>query len=498
MKNLTLLPLAVLISTALAGCGGSSGGGGTPAPTKTAINLSFVKAEMQSLVAAANCKIYERERTEITNGDETDVETDVLTVKPVGDALDSFIYINFSDETGEVIDGSELALNDGRIGFFLEDVPTNGFVNVVEHVNFNYYATSFSRAFLEANSSLFKNMTLTVVNPVGNAQCVTATNNLAEVNKTGVEYALDPEGSFDDVGIFPYYFTSNIETEAGGNSPEITAKTDFQALGNDITAITQYRDGDKESLVQYGYEDWASGKVNMVYTGEKEPIIRSQSNVIYDDVDVGVVYRDSAKVLTHISSKTEEYYRPLEKKSAETWFVSAVGIPAESWSATLNFALDDTWNASLDEGDLFDVASLANASALYSNQSNGALVIDMQNSITIGTSDFGLQRISLHPDAGSDGLSLHTIYSLPTQKLVVPMVEDFDSVDLTAAKLKQDYWFSETTTALDPRLFMDQFDSSDRPSPETDSHGLILEEGQRFQLNAAHHKTRSFALSREQ
>ncbi|MCG6278513.1 hypothetical protein K6U59_17095 [Vibrio vulnificus] len=159
MTKLKMMPLVAMISAGLVGCGGSSGGGGGGGPVQSgrAGRLSSGDGgELQDIGTAtsSSCKIYQRERTEVANTQ----NTKILVAKPVSDAIDSFLSIVYSDANG-VPQGEEVFVDDGKVKIILENIPEGGFVSFKEKFGPNdVYVTSFTQEFLKAYKSEFNKL----------------------------------------------------------------------------------------------------------------------------------------------------------------------------------------------------------------------------------------------------------------------------------------------------------------------------------------------------
>ena len=493
MNTTKMLPLVAVMTGLLAGCGESSSGGGGGAPAKTTIDLEFVKVEEKDASTVASCKFYDRTRTVIENNGIEDITTKALIAKPIEDSLNSLLSIVYSDADGELQSSSQEFVNDGVVTVVIDDIPDGGYLNIREQVGFDVYVTSYSKELLEANADSMSKMLLTAVSPIPSLSCTTGSN-LTEITKNGIRYLNTTDNTSGDSAVFPYHFTSDLESETS-NNPEVVTNTDFQALNTDITLITQYRADN--SLFQYGFEDWNSGSIEMSYTGSSETISRP-SSVIYNDLEIGVVYKDTDKVLMTVPNSTNTYYHTSTLRDGEQWFAKTEGTPVASWAAVLNVPMDDTWALSVDESDLFNTSTLADVDANLSNQANNALVVDLTNSITIGSVDNGVQRITLKPNSNSVDTQLHTIYSFTQDSVIVPKIEVIDASDLTTYSLQQNYWFTESDEDLDIRFVLDGFNTTALSDSAYDPHGLILDESKRVEIKAQSKSTKFISVQRAQ
>ncbi|MGR5133523.1 hypothetical protein [Vibrio alfacsensis] len=494
MKQLNVLPLVAIISGLMVGCGGGGGGGGGGGSTKTQLNFSFVKAE--TLSSQTSCKVFERTYEEVENGNLTDVNMSVLTASPIENALDSQLSIVISDDKGQLDTDSQKFVTNGKVSFYLEDIPQGGYLTVREQVGFDLYATSFSREFLEQNKSSLKNIMLTAVTPIPSLSCITGSS-ATVINKKGLQYRNSEDIPSDDAAVLPYYFISGIETETS-NNPVTTSSTDFQALSSDITMIAQYRNSSKESLFQYAFEDWKSSGFEMRYTGNDAFITRN-SSLKYGEVEIGVSYKDKVKKLSMISVGNDKYYRPDSLSLNERWFATSqanVISDSDEWIAKLNVPLDDAWELSLDESDLFNVSTVSTAKPTLDNTTNKALVIELSNNINISDSDHGIQRVALKPNRDAVDTQLHVVYSLPSDKIIVPNIEQIDASQLSFFEIQQDFWFTHSDKHLDARYVMDMFDATSLSSVDKDGHGILLEENVREKTISESSKISSLHLVR--
>ncbi|HBH7894537.1 TPA: hypothetical protein KDX54_004018 [Vibrio vulnificus] len=496
MTKLKMMPLVAMISAGLVGCGGSSGGGGGGGgPVQTVLNVSFVKAELQDIGTAtsSSCKIYQRERTEVANMP----NTKILIARPVTDAIDAFLSVVYSDNNG-VAQGEEVFVDNGKAKIVLESIPAGGFVSIKESFGLGIYVTSFSKEFLESYKKELNNLTLTAVTaiPSSVSNCISSAN-LTQVAKTGISYKNgDTQG---DSAVIMFYFKSELEQVASSNS-EITADTGFQALSNDITLVTQYRKANStSSLFQYGFEDWSTnnGKIEMSYTGE-EQVISRPSSVDYGDTKLGIVYKNTSKVLSSVPKTESKYFYPSTLRSGEQWFAQSSAQPQANWTATLNLPIDDTWALSLDESTLFNTASLGPNPVTLSNNASGALQVDLADNITIQESENGVQRISIRPNSDETAIKLHVLYSFVNDTVIFPNISKTSASDLNSFSLQQNYWFSTEDGDLSARYIMDQFKGTAATDESIDSHGLMIDETERTRLQAQSKTVNYITLQRNQ
>ncbi|EPQ9983410.1 hypothetical protein ACUYO6_000907 [Vibrio vulnificus] len=496
MTKLKMMPLVAMISAGLVGCGGSSGGGGGGGgPVQTVLNVSFVKAELQDIGTAtsSSCKIYQRERTEVANMP----NTKILIARPVTDAIDAFLSVVYSDNNG-VAQGEEVFVDNGKAKIVLESIPAGGFVSIKESFGLGIYVTSFSKEFLESYKKELNNLTLTAVTaiPSSVSNCISSAN-LTQVAKTGISYKNgDTQG---DSAVIMFYFKSELEQVASSNS-EITADTGFQALSNDITLVTQYRKANStSSLFQYGFEDWSTnnGKIEMSYTGE-EQVISRPSSVDYGDTKLGIVYKNTSKVLSSVPKTESKYFYPSTLRSGEQWFAQSSAQPQANWTATLNLPIDDTWALSLDESTLFNTASLGPNPVTLSNNASGALQVDLADNITIQESENGVQRISIRPNSDETAIKLHVLYSFVNDTVIFPNISKTSASDLNSFSLQQNYWFSTEDGDLSARYIMDQFKGTAATDESIDSHGLMIDEAERTRLQAQSKTVNYITLQRNQ
>lgn len=496
MTKLKMMPLVAMISAGLVGCGGSSGGGGGGGgPVQTVLNVSFVKAELQDIGTAtsSSCKIYQRERTEVANTQ----NTKILVAKPVSDAIDSFLSIVYSDANG-VPQGEEVFVDDGKVKIILENIPEGGFVSFKEKFGPNdVYVTSFTQEFLKAYKSEFNNLTLTAVTAIPNLTCTYSSTNLRQITKSGIRYLNTKEDTQGDSAVLPFYFRSDLE-QAQSNDSEITLDTGLQALSNDISLVTQYRQANNTaSLFQYGFDDWSTGNIEMSYTGIEEPILRP-SSVDYSDAKLGIVYKNTSKTLSLVPKTESKYFHPSTLRSGEQWFAQSSAVPQTNWTATLNLPIDDTWALSLDESTLFNTTSLSSNPVTLSNNVNGALQIALTDNIAIQESDNGIQRISIRPNSNLTEIKLHVLYSFVSDSVTLPSISTTNASDLDAFSLQQNYWFSSEDGDLSARYIMDQFKGTAATDESIDSHGLIIDEAERTRLQAQSKTVNYITLQRNQ
>lgn len=492
MKQLKILPLVAIISGVMVGCGGGSGG--SSGVSKTQLNFSFVKAD--TLSQQTSCKVFSRSYEEVDNDDLTTVNTSLLTVYPIENALDSQLSIVVSDAKGQVDEASRQYLDNGKVSFFIEDIPEGGYVTITEQVGFDFYATSFSQGFLTNNKNALRNVMLTAVTPVPTSKCITGSS-ATVVDRKDLKYINSFDIPNDDAAVLPYYFSSSIETETS-NNPQTSSLTDFQALSSDVTMITQYRNNTSNSLFQYGFEDWNSGEVEMRYTGENDEISRS-SVLNYGSVEVGVSYKGHVKTISTIEDSKNIYYHPSTLSANEAWFATSTAnavTGSSDWIARLNVPIDSSWQLSLDESDLFNVSALSTAQPSIENNADGVLSIDLSNNISITASDNGVQRIALRPNRDAVDTKLHVIYSMSKETVVVPNIENIRASDLTSYELQQDFWFTGENENLDAQYLMDMFDATALSSVSKDAHGLIIDESTRYKVQAESSQVRSLHLVR--
>ncbi|MBT9240517.1 hypothetical protein [Vibrio splendidus] len=495
MKKTQILPLAAMISGLLVGCGGGSGGGGGGGgPVKTSIQLEFVKVDKVDASTAGSCQYYDRERTVTNNSGTENVTTEVLVAKPIEDALDSLLSIVYIDDNGEVVAESEETVSNGKVKIIVDDIPENGFISIKEQVGFDLYVTSFSQKLLKANASNMSTMLMTVVTPIPSLSCITGTN-LSEVTQNNIRYINTGDDTSGDSAVFPYVFTSSIDRDTS-NNPEINTSTGFQALSNDITLAAQYRaDG---SLFQYGFDDWSNSSIELSYTGNQKSIIRG-STVSYGDLDIGIAYKNTNKILVTQANTVNEYYHTDTLRTGEQWFARTSGTPTTNWNAELNIPLDDTWDLDVNEDDVFNVTTLADLDPEISNRSNNpanALIVDLSNSISIYTTEKGIQRVSLKPNLGSAATQLHTVYGFTNEQVIIPNIEAIDSSDLGSFDLQQNYWFSENNEDIDFRYVQNGFYNTVLTDAKYDAHGLILKESTLIELEAMSKSTKFLSLER--
>ncbi len=500
MKNLKTLPLAAIITGLLVGCGDSGGGGGgVPAPVQTKLSMSFVKAELQDIGTATSnaCKIYQRERTETTNNNVTTVNTKILIAKPVADAIDSFLSVVYSDANG-VPQGEEVFVDNGKVDIILENIPEGGFVSFKEKFGPNdVYVTSFTQAFLETYKAELNNLTLTAVTAIPNLVCSTSTTNLAEVTKSGVRYLNTKDDTQGDSAVLPFFFHSSLE-KAQSNDSELTVDIGLQELSNDITAITQYRQANSTaSLFQYGFDDWNTGNIEMVYTGTEEAITRP-SNVDYNNADIGIVYKDTSKTLSSVPKTESKYFHPSTLRAGEQWFAKTSAVPQTNWTSSLTLPIDETWALSLDESTLFNASTLSSNPVTLENHASGALQVTLTDNITIQDSENGVQRISITPNSNLSNIKLHALYSFVNDTVILPNISATNASDLNAFTLQQNYWFSTENNDLSARFIMDHFNGTAATDESVDSHGIMIDEAERTRLQAQSDAVKHFALTRSQ
>lgn len=492
MKQLKVLPLVAIISGLMIGCGGGGGGGG--GVSKTQLNFTFVKAQEQSI--QTSCKVFSRTYEEVENGDVTDVNSSLLVAYPIKNALDSQLSIIFSNDKGIVDEESRKFVSNGKVSFYVEDVPEGGYVTITERVGFDTYATSYSQEFLLQNKKVLKDIILTAVSPLPTDRCLTGSSPKVE-DRNSLKYINSDDILGDDAAVLPYYFISSLETETS-NNPQTNSQTDFQALSSDVTMIAQYRNSTPASLFQYGFEDWNSGEIEMRYTGEDKPI-RRNSTLSYGSVEIGVSYREQLKTLAKIDSSKNVFYHPKSLSANEVWFATSqaqVINESSGWNATLNVPIDSSWQLTLDESDLFNVSTLSTAKPTLTNNANGTLSIELSNNISINDSYKGVQRVALRPNRDAVDTKLHVIYSLPKETVVVPNIERINAGDLTTYELKQDFWFTSDEDVLNAQYVMDMFHATALSSVDKDAHGLIIDEVTRDEALSDTSKLRSLHLVR--
>lgn len=504
MKNNNVLPLVALISGLLVGCGGGGGGGGGGAPAKTELEFNFVKAEQQDIgtSTASSCKIYDRERTKTSNNGVETTNTKILIAKPIKDSLNSFLSIVYSDKNGVVQPDSETYVSNGKVKFYLEDIPDGGYLSIKElfGVN-NTYVTSFSKELLEAHKNELDDIVLTAVTAVPGLSCTAAgSSNLVEQTKSGIRYLNTKDDTQGDSAVLPFFFTSNIEQEQSNDS-EITSGTggtNFQSLSNDITLVTQYRQANSSaSLFQYGFEDWASGNIEMSYTGDNQAILRP-STIPFTDTEIGIVYKETSKIISTIPNSDNQYFHPSTLRNGEQWFAQTAGVPQTHWTSSFTKPIDDSWNLNLDESDLFNVSSLSTPEVTLTNNSSGALQIDLSDNISIQESENGIQRISITPNTNLSAIQLHTMYSFVDETVILPNIAATDASDLTAFGLQQNYWFSKNDDDVSVLFVMDGFNSTAATDESVDSHGAMITEAERDRIYAQSNTVEHLSLQRRQ
>ncbi|WP_394239810.1 hypothetical protein [Vibrio astriarenae] len=480
MKKAVVLPIVAAVSGVLLGCGGSSGG--SSGPSKTQFNLEFRKADIQDFAVNNNCLIHDRSYNELVEGDNVIVESEVMFVSPITTALNNGLYIQLSKADGSLVNDSLAYTSNGKASFFLEDIPDAGYLNVVELFGPYKYVTSFSKEYLEDNRSVLRNMMLDVKQPIANLQCMTGSS--LAMSPVSVKYRNSEDIPGSDIGSPTYYYQSDLK-EVGSNNLSIDASYDLQALRGDITSVANYRGSDNSSLRQYGFADWGT-EAEMVYTGEVAQVF--QDNGIYQDLEVGVSYKNITKQLAQISLADGEssYYYPLNKNSNESWAITAKGAPVTNWSNTLNMPIVDeaySIDISSNESKLFSLSHLSDGAATFANTDVKSLEVNMGAYINTAMANDGYQRISIVP-RNSSPIKQHTIYSELKDVVVVPKIEFIDAMSMETALVEQSYVFKNKSDDLDIRFFMDSFTTQSVFGADNESHGLLLGESERRALEA--------------
>ncbi|CAM2741071.1 hypothetical protein [Vibrio mytili] len=480
MKKLKIVPLVAIISGIMVGCGGGGGGGGG-AP-QTQYNFTFVTPKTQTLDSNGSCTIYDRNTT---NG-----VVEVLNYHRIGGVLDTQLTAYYSDASGNRVGDLVTASND-KLTIIRQSIPDGGSVTIQEVDGTVINALTFTKALLEADSSL-RNVYLSAQSNVSNTTCLTGSND-AMVNKSNLDYKAAEDASGNPFSTF--YFDSQYDT-VEANESRFTNGQKLSAVKDEKTMVAQYRTGSRASLYQYGFDGWNDNR--MVFAGNQSTPSVSNSGINFKTIDIDAIYRNFSYRLAEVA-KGNAFYHP-DSLKGDQWAFSVEGtIATNGWNATYTDVVSDDWRVVVDESSLFSVSNTQNTKPGVSNGN-----VYVRDSIALGDEN-GLQRLTYQQGKSVNSVPYivrHSVYSLISGKVVVPKL-DYSSISgisglvvSSGSNMTQSYVFTEDQSDLKATDFMTAFANEDGTSTTKDALGIVMNEQEVRSVNNRMAKTKTLRLER--
>ena len=476
MKTTKMLPLAVIMSGVLAGCGGdSSSGGGSPTIiTQTDYTYTFLKAEDIDADSVGSCTVFTRD---------TEAGT-IKTYKSINDNLDggdsSYRLVAFYSNSDGSRSGDLITPTDGVISFIYESIPDDGFITFEERNGTTLLVTSLSKTFLARDPSWVSAEFGVQSSGVGDS-CVTE-NNYSIEELTLLSYSSSESG-----GDGSYTFISQLDSEAGTNSI-LQANSGDLSLESFVSESTMIKEMNGDEVHQYAFDDWeaSNGYIPMVYADASDSV-SNNSNIDFTDIDVNLLYNNFVYDLVEYDSSITSYSHP-STTNGETWLFSVSGdTQTEGWEAEYYGQLDESWSFNINDSELYSLTSLVNDEPTIVT-SDSTTTIDLSDGGISFNGESGIQRVSYKSsvtESSQPYVVTHNIYTVLSETVVVPEIEYFnfsstvqDGLLVSDSATFAQYFLveNEDSSTIENVDFMSIFSHGNGIDLDTEVNGIVINE----------------------
>ncbi len=405
-----LLPLSILVSTLLTGCGTDSGvdsGGSTSPQPSQNVTFEFVQLRPVSEAPSETCTFFDG------SGQNSDAKT---FGKVAGDVTVEVYHADGS------FDKTLAVSSEGVLKFAMNDVEDGGYVSVIDSPSDTDH---FYKA-LSIQKELLGNYVINVNRNQGNVDCYTGGKGIA--TKTGYAFVVTDSS---DLKVSTYGYESSHKTYSRQSIPSI----EVEAYSNEKVLAKAY--DDKDDLVSYVFVSKLSEDKF------SEPAILEGISTDYQwSIGQTLTANELEKVTIRLANGDYSYpwYMPKFDKVAHSttnfpyvaesnWFYSAEGKTTDNWNfvrngallASLNVKLPDSLTLSVDpavieaDGDSFVFKAKGVSSTEKVVQRSHYTVKNADSSVTLN----------------------HSIYSIPSSDgdVVIPKLKFANLAPAKAADL---------------------------------------------------------------
>lgn len=453
-----VIPLGLMVSALLTGCGGGSdggspsSGGGTAPSTKYTWQMIHLYETARASVAGG-CSIFD----ELPNGN------------VVAATLASEGYkILFHNADGSIISEHTQKMSDipssGKVTIDTALVPDGGYVSLEEihgstGSNRDVYMLTVQDQYL---SDLVINVRLTTNS--GNS-CYTGEQYTSTTTPNSVLNVQEVTGT-------GFYQTSYIDTAVSGNTSSANIPVLAPTGGTKKALVTAYSTYNSTNQQRTGLTHYAFVDGQNIYDPANPPspiptnMLKSDDLINLSFTTSGLAVNDTNSSIQTVISNDIYQWQPIYEGSGDTSAYAYINGTSDisSWALSLNGTLSNSWTAnylmSIDENAItLDIPTVNDFSTTtISSGTNFAL-----NSSTFNTSDFNIQRTHLRATTNNNSRAFYqTIFAAPnnSQVFMKSSVEELNvtnnpSVEASLGKLNVvnaanvNYFMQQSIDAVD-------------------------------------------------